>query len=109
MSLDWRGDIVLGHVLRAAERGVNKTMAKCVMQAKQNHPGWQNRTVTAEGSVRIINYAETKTARTFGTWGSLGVEYVYGLEIYHGSFLRRAADVVYPSLTSAIKESLHAL
>ena len=94
-------------MLRAAERGVNVTMAKAVMQAKMNHPGWHNRTGTAEGSVRIIDFAETKMGETFGRWGSLGVEYVLGLEVNHGSFLRRAADVIYPGLVGAIKESMH--
>ncbi len=106
MRLDWRGDQVRAKIQQATTRGIDKTMAQCVGQAKQNHPGWKNRTGTAEGSVRIIQFAEQRGSRIAGRWGSMGVEYVLRLELRHGSFLRTAADVVYPRLPGHIKEAM---
>jgi hypothetical protein len=115
MSLDWRGQQVLGKVLKAVERGVNVTMAAAVLDTKGNHPGWRNITGFAEGSVRIINFATRSGKRVSGEWGSLGSlggkrnknNYVFWLEVKHGAFLRKSADRNYPNLAGAIRSSLN--
>ncbi len=105
MSLNWRGEEIKNKLLEAQKRGVDKTMAECVVQAKSNHPGWHNRTGTAEGSVRIQQFAQPSGSGARGLWGSSAVNYVIWLELKHGSFLRRTADIKYPSLAGFIREA----
>ena len=89
-ELKWKGDIVAKRVKRAAEIGINDTMARSVTLAKQSHPGWRNVTGTAEGSIRIVEKAKQERGSIFGRWGSAAVHYFLYLELYHGSALRSA-------------------
>ena len=114
MGLKWRGNEVLKKAEQAAMIGVNKTMADCVIQAKSNHP-FQNRTSTLEGSVRIVEIAKKTLNAIIGVWGSVDVEYAIHIELgtrFHTrsySFLRPAADVVYPRLARNIREAFASL
>lgn len=92
-------------------------MSQCVIQAKNNHPGWGPGYVTkyprtykltgaAEGSVRPTEFAKEDGKFVIGRWGSLGVNYVIWLEVKHGSFLRNAASICYPKLNENIKRAL---
>lgn len=92
--------------MRAAEQGINEVMADAVLQAKQNHPGWVNRTGTAERSVQVQDVAQRRGSTVTGRWGSKGTNYVEVLERLHGAFLRSAADAKYPGLAAAIRKRL---
>lgn len=102
----WNGEAVKRQVIEASMRGVNKTMADCVIEAKSNHPGWKNVTGTAEGSIRIQSFAQEAGRDVFGLWGSINVVYMKYLEWLHGSALRNAADRCYPRLKRYIRESM---
>jgi hypothetical protein len=104
--MDWKGRAVAAKVKRAAVLGINETMAEAVIYAKFNHPGWKNRTATAEGSIRIQAFAAVQGAHIVGRWGSTGVEYMRGLEFLHGSALRNSADVNYRSLQGHIQRRI---
>ena len=106
MSLTWNGDKVRAQVIAAAIHGVDKTMSEAVVQAKQNHPGWQNRTGTAEGSINVVAFAQDEGRTVRGTWGSADVDYMIWLELKHGSALRGAADQIYPRLAGHIKSAM---
>jgi hypothetical protein len=106
MSLTWNGDKVLADVDKAIIYGIDKTMSQCVVSAKQNHPGWKNITGTAEGSVRVTQFAARRGGVIFGVWGSVDVDYMIWLELKHGSALRRSADTNYRHLAANIKEGL---
>ncbi len=105
MGIDWRGDAVQAKLRRAQIAAVDQTMAACVLdtQGNEKHPGWKNVTGTAEGSVRIVNFAKEDGDRVVGIWGSAGVNYVLWLELKHGSFLRSSADRNKASLKDRIK------
>lgn len=102
MSFTWNGKKVAAEVQRAAEKGINKTMAEAVITAKLNHPGWSNRTSKAEGSIQIIEPAKPIGNEVGGKWGSKGVNYMIFLELKHGGALREAAGVTYPNLARNI-------
>lgn len=114
----------VGEVRRKWERriphGIDKTMSDAVIYAKSNHPGWKNVTATAEGSVRVGEFAHRDGRGFVGRWGSVGGtvtiasgpdagivtdNYVIWLELKHGSFLRGAAEVTYPSLARNIRRA----
>ena len=101
----WNGDLIRNKVVAAAKTGINATLGASVIEAKSNHPGWRNRTGTAEGSVRVTQVAEQDGSRVTGRWGSLGVNYAIWLELKHGSFLRNSADKTYRTLASRIKQA----
>lgn len=121
-ALMWAGGDLKNRWIDAAKRGVDRTMSECVIEAKQNHdtagnpsgltkkdgeplkPFWENRTATAEGSIRVQTFAELDGAIVRGLWGSVDVDYMIYLEIWHGSALRRAADSNYPGLADYIEE-----
>ena len=86
----------------AAHDGVNEVMSDCAIESKRHHPGWQNRSTTAEGSVQILSFARFVGRRVVGVWGSRGVFYAIYLEARHGPWLRAAADKLYPGLDDAI-------
>lgn len=102
----WRGDEVRAKVHRASAAAINEVLADAVAQAKGNHPGWQNRTANAEGSIRVVDTAAAQGARMVGRWGSVGVVYFRRLEFEHGGALRGAADVTYPGLAPAIRRRM---
>ena len=97
-KLIWHGDEIFRMIEKSSEKGVNKVMAESVISAKQSHPGWKNRTGTAEGSVRIVKFSEKKGTTVSGTWGSADVAYTWWLELKHGSFLRMSASRNYGNL-----------
>ena len=99
----WRGAQVRARLYRAAVAGVDDTTAATAIQAKGNHPGWQNRTGTAEGSIRS-EPARQQGNRVRGRVGSFDVDYFIWLELKHGSALRNAADLVFPTLPSRIRD-----
>ena len=106
MSLEWKGDNIKARVARAQRVGINKTMGDCVIYAKNNHE-WQNKTGTAERSIRIIEPAWTMGTRSYGIWGSMQVAYFIFLELGTAlmrSFptLRPAAGYCYPWLAGNI-------
>lgn len=105
-DLEWNGDAVKRQVEAASIRGVNRTMADCTIEAKNNHPGWNNVTGTAEGSIRIQTFAQSSGGEVFGLWGSVNVMYMKFLEWKHGAALRNAADKIYPRLKRYIRESM---
>lgn len=92
MGLDWHGDDVRLRVERAARMGINRTMALCVAEAKENHP-FTNRTGTAERSVRIAAAAKTTDGVTVGIWGSVMVNYFKYLEL--GTELTRGRTSIF--------------
>ncbi|MBN9333863.1 phage morphogenesis protein [Devosia sp.] len=67
-SLKWYGKAITAKMEKAQVEGVNKTMAACVIHAKQNHP-WQNRTGLLEGAIDIASYAASHDQGVKGTWG----------------------------------------
>lgn len=124
--LNWRGPQVLAKVERSARDGVNATMAAAVLHAKANHgPGarsrqrFQTRTGELERSIRITQPAKTTRKRTFGRWGSKGVNYARRQELgFQGKdaagrvvnapaypFLRPAAEAEYPKLAGRIRRA----
>lgn len=105
-NVEWFGDRIKQKILNASVQGVNAVMAACVLEAKHNHPGWRNITGTAEGSVKIIEFAKQQADHVEGQWGSMGVNYLIWLEYKYGSFLRNAADKLYSTLTGKIKEAM---
>lgn len=108
MALKWYGDKVKRKVRKAAKDAIDETMGKAVRHAKRhrNHPGWKNRTGTAEGSIRIIEFAHREGSRTVGLWGSIGVNYMIWLELKHGSALRSAGDATYSNLADRIRAAM---
>ena len=106
-ALKWNGPNFKKRLEKASIKAVNRTMAGCVIFFKGNHPGWKNRTGTAEGSVRITEFAEKRSKNEiYGRWGSVGVDYFKWLELNHGAALRRTADSIYPSLRRFLREEL---
>lgn len=104
--LKWEGEKVKQKLTRAAIRGVDVTMAACSIHAKQNHP-WRNRTGILEGSIRPVIAAHVRGGEVVGVWGSASVLYAIYLEIGNYPFLRPAADVEYPKLTSRIRQAFN--
>lgn len=104
--MEWRGQLVAEKVKRAAALGINETIATAVVYVKLNHPGWSNRTGTAEGSIRITAFATVEGAHIVGRWGSTGVAYMRALEYLHGSALRNGADQTYSGLAAAIRRRI---
>lgn len=104
----WKGALVSKRVGAASAAAINETLAECVAEAKNHHPGWKNITATAEGSVRVIEPASGAMlgARIVGKWGSVGVDYMLFLEYLHGHALTQAAETQYPSLETRIGRRL---
>lgn len=105
--LKWRGAEVAARAEAAAKLAIDKTMARCVDEAKTDHP-WENRTGTLEGSLRIVDAAAEDGARVVGRWGSADVNYAIYLEtgtvhMEPKPYLRPAADRQYPYLRLRIR------
>ncbi|MEP4423748.1 MAG: phage morphogenesis protein, partial [Nitratireductor sp.] len=73
-SIKWYGKTVSKKLREAQIEGVNRTMAACVKEAKEEHD-WENRTATLEGSIDIADYAQPDEDGVRGTWGSRDVVY----------------------------------
>ena len=105
-KFNWNGGKIQKKFLDASRRGVDLTMARCVVAAKQ-HPPLPVVTGTAQGS---IQFRPSRIVRkgVVGVWGSFQVDYFIWLEIGArgrpgGFYLRRAADQFYPSLRATIR------
>lgn len=115
MGLNWHGDRVIRRMRQATRLGINRTMAAGVAAAKQNHE-WQNRTGTAERSIRVALPAQTgPDGKTIGVWGSVAVKYFWALEFgrivrgirttLKGRFVKKTtAPKAYPTLRPAAKK-----
>jgi len=96
---------------QAIVAGGNDTLAESVIQAKGNHPGWENRTGAAEGSIAMRGMKAVGNGHYKGRFGSYGIAYFIWLEIgtqAHAAdhTIRRAADKVFPSVWNAIRRHL---
>jgi hypothetical protein len=101
--LKWYGDKVYAKIQAAIPDAMNLTMSRCAILAKQNHPGWNNVTGKAEGSIGVYQEPRREGSAWVGLWGSRNVFYMLYLEVLHGSALRRAALIEYPKLAGRIK------
>ncbi|MCQ4575416.1 MAG: hypothetical protein NOU37_09260 [Candidatus Brocadiales bacterium] len=105
--IEWRGPEVKKAMDKAIRGAIDETTSKAVLFAKQNHPGWKNRSTVAEGSVRVQEFAHKISGHIHkGVWGSVDVNYILKLEFNYGSFLRNAADKEYPGLVGRIRKRL---
>ena len=107
MSLKWEGDKVIKKMDKCIIQGMNQTMAKAAVHAKQNHP-WVNRTGILEGSIRPVVAARKVGDEVIGLWGSVDVSYALALELggvnrAPAPYLRPAADAEYPKLADRIE------
>lgn len=102
----WRGEELKEKFRQAAKVGIDDVMASCTIDAKSDHPGWQNRTGNAEGSIKIVEPARDRGQEVVGEWGSADVDYMIWLELKHGSALRNAADNNYHTLAGRIAQQL---
>jgi hypothetical protein len=102
-QMNWKGDDVARNILRYSVTALNDTGGECVRTAKSNHSGWQNRTGLAEGSIQVQQPAAHGSITPSMEWGSRAVKYFRRLEFEHGSALRSAAQVVYPTLPERIR------
>ena len=108
MTVNWKGDELKKKLYRATIDAVNETVSLTIRHALDNHPGWLYQTGVAEGSITQKEFAARRGRWITALWGSVwppgkGTNYVWFLEFKHGSFLRSAADAVYPGLTKRIK------
>ena len=98
--MEWHSERVTRVFTDAAKGAMDDTMASASIQAKRNHPGWRNRTGTAEGSIRA-DPAKVEGSSILGRFGSFAVRYFIWLEIgargRAGDYtLRRAAGIEFP-------------
>lgn len=104
--LEWKGPNVRRDLDRAIADGMNDTTAAAAIRAKGNHPGWNNVTGVAEGSIR--GDPARKTGRGWhALFGSFDVDYFIWLEIgargrSGDRTIRRAADIEFPKLPDRI-------
>lgn len=105
-ELRWEGKLVSTEVQEAARKGINQIMADCVKYAMHNHPGWQNRTGTAQGSIRVVKVAAREGAAIVGYWGSVACDYFKWLEAKYGHCLQNSAEVYYKELPARIRANL---
>ena len=106
MSLEWNGRSVRRDVLRACVKGLNETMGRAVVQAKQR-PRMPVVTGKAQGSVRIVDLAHVDGSIIRGRWGSTGVAYFPFIEARSGP-LRGGSAEAYPELLPRIRKQLKA-
>lgn len=90
----------------ACLNAVNDTTAAAAIEAKRSHPGWNNRTGTLEGSVRIEPATKIGADRYQGSFGSYDVVYALPIEVLHGHFLRNAADIEFSKLGANLRKEL---
>jgi len=108
VTVKWYGNDLRKKIKAVTAYAINETVKDTIVHALNNHPEWKYRTGVAEGSIRQKKFATSKSLKAL--WGSIWPHsesnYVYWLEFKHGSFLRKAADVVYPSLKKNIKKKM---
>ena len=108
MSLIWNGDAVIKEMTLATRKGIDETMGKCVVMAKnQLYPGhgWEHGWL--HGSLKMEPSAMRGT-HVVGTWGSFDIDYALYIEQGNGRFsgynyLRSSADFEYPKLAGRIR------
>jgi len=106
LEVNWNGDAVIDQYNMSIIKGMTKTMADCVINAKDIVPV---DTGTLRNSIKIINFPKTDTDGTVsGTWGSASVNYALWVEIGTSRasaqpYLRPSADKHYPKLKNHIK------
>lgn len=127
MPLDWRGEQVKRNLRTAQVKGIDTTMAACVLHAKENHgPGahgaqrFETQTGQLERSVRIVDAGHEIRGGARGRWGSTDLAYARRIELgFQGKdsagrvvdapaypFLIPAANDEYPKLARRIRENL---
>jgi len=92
------------HILEA----IDDVTAAAAIEAKTNHPTWRNVTGALEGSIRMEPAQEIAPGRFRGSFGSFDVDYAIYQElgtrfIQAGHFLRNAADIHFPTLSSRLR------
>ena len=107
MTIKWKGDELIKKKNRIVAFAINETVKDTIKEALDNHPEWVYRTGVAENSITQKQFATPK--KLIALWGSVWTalgksNYVWYLEFFHGSFLRKAADKIYPSLAKRIKK-----
>lgn len=108
MTINWKGNELIKKMNRAEARGINEIVKKAIVYALAHHPEWVYRTGVAENSITQKQFATPrKPVALWGSvWTALGKSnYVWYLEFFHGSFLRKSADVNYPDLAKTIKKA----
>ncbi len=106
LLVNWKAAEVTRRLRSAAVQGIDDVMAACVVDAKASHPGWRNRTGTAEGSIKAVDKAKHDFRGAVGRWGSQGVVYFLPLELKKGSALRMSAQANYSSLGRRVASHL---
>lgn len=103
--LTWNGQDIAAKAKKAAEMGIDETMAEAVVHAQIAAP---RDTGAMANGIKIIERARTDGNVSHGFWGNVTQDYTLWQEI--GSrgragryFLRRAADAEYPKLAARIR------
>jgi hypothetical protein len=102
-DVNWRGKDVAAKLRRVAAVAINETVAEAVKRAKSEHPGWENQSGTAEGSIQLLRAATPGAAKPYAEWGSKAVVYMRRLEYEHGGALRGAAQIEHQQLPARMK------
>ena len=120
MTINGMGDALIKKMHAVEAWAINKTVSQVMPYALKHHPEWQNRTYTAEGSITQKQFAtpQKRVALWGSVWGGTTfsnirvsrrtgklhtANYVWYLEFNRGSFLRGAADKIYPKLSKLVK------
>lgn len=97
--LDWLGPDLEHRVEQASIRAIDRTTLNAAEYARQNHPGWKNRTGQAEASIdNVPARLQKRRIRGNVTAGDERAWYFNILEVKHGSALRTAGDVIFPDV-----------
>lgn len=107
MTINWKGDELKKKKDKVVAFAINETVKDSIVYALDHHPEWVYRTGVAENSItqKVFATAKKQVALWGSVWTSLNfTNYVWFLEFNHGSFLRKAADITYPSLAKRIKK-----
>jgi hypothetical protein len=105
MTVKWNGDKLIRKKNAAIVNGLNFIAKESKIWALGHHPNWQNRTLLAEGSIDVKEFATLKSHKVLwgSVWTNQGANYVWYLEFNHPPFLRAAGDKTYKGLPAAIK------
>jgi hypothetical protein len=102
---EWYGDNESERMIRAVKRAIDHTLVDCVAHAQLPYPtGARRDTSTMANKIEFERAQEMSDGRIVGRWGNLdGPEYALVWEM-RDKHLRRAADVLYPTLDDRIEE-----
>ena len=99
VRVEWRGDELAKRASSAALAGTQETLDLAAAHARAVHPGWSNRTGTAERTIHADRVARDRARAT----GRFGFEVPYGVFLEHrGHTIERAAQAIFPSLAQRI-------